>query len=470
MSAVRRGPLLVAVSSGVLLNPLNSSMIAVALVSLRQDFHASFAAASWLISSYYLASAVGQPVLGRLSDRLGRRRVFLGGLGVVALASLAAPFSPSLGVLLAWRCVQALGTSALFPAGMGMLRDTITERQAQALAVVNVFASVSAGIGPTVAGLFVGPFGWPAIFGINLPVVAFALAFGVRALPRDPVRDRRGARGRALLAEIDVPGIALFSVAIVALLWLLLSLPGGGDWWALPVALAAAAGFVVRERATAEPFVDVRALAADRRLPAVYGRFIAVNVFFYSVFFGIPSYLQEARHLSVEATGLVMLPIAGLGVLTTPAAARLIDRRGSRPALIVGGASMLAGALLLQTIGLGTALAWLVAVLCVLGLANGFNNLGLQAALYATARQEDMGAASGLFMTSRYLGTILSSSLLGIAFGHAIGTPELHAVARVLALLAALVLLSAWRLPRRPAERDGSAFSPAASRGHGQAS
>src|SRR5690625_2099818 len=122
--------LLITVGLGILLNPLNSSMIAVALTQMQRDFGLTFADASWLISIFYLTSAVGQPIMGKLSDMFGAKRLFMTGLVLVIISSLLAPFSPSFGFLLAYRALQALGSSTLFPSGMSLVRELITKRQA----------------------------------------------------------------------------------------------------------------------------------------------------------------------------------------------------------------------------------------------------------------------------------------------------------------------------------------------------
>jgi MFS family permease len=128
--------LIVAIALATLLNPLNSSMIAVALPRLQQQFALTFTDLSWLISTYYLASAIGQPIMGKLSDLFGRRRLFFIGLGLIAVASGLAPLSPSFAWLVGFRIIQAVGSSTLFPAGMGIIRDRIRSNQAQALGLL----------------------------------------------------------------------------------------------------------------------------------------------------------------------------------------------------------------------------------------------------------------------------------------------------------------------------------------------
>lgn len=441
-----RALLLVAVASGTLLNPLNSSMIAVALIDIQRDLGVTFAAVSWLVSAFYLGSAIGQPIMGRLGDLYGRRRVFVAGLATVGAASAVAPLAPTLGWLVATRVVQALGSSALFPSGLGIVRHVVRERQTQALGVISIFASVSAGLGPTIGAFLVGWQSWRAVFAVNVPVVALSLLLAARALPGDRRDEPRAPLGALGLARaVDLRGIVVFAATLFCLLWFLLSLERAPAWWALAGAVAGAAAFGRLELGADEPFIDLRTLEANRPLLAVYAQFTAVNVVFYSVFFGIPSYLQAARHFSVEKTGLVMLVVAGLGVVTTPIAARLIERTGHRVPLIIGVTFMTVGSALLLTLGAGTALGQLVGVLAVIGVSTGFNNLALQSALYRAAPPEGISAASGLFMTSRYLGTILSASLLGLAFGQAIGSPQLHVVAIGIAAVGAAVLVSALR-------------------------
>jgi MFS family permease len=126
----RRALLLATVASATLLNPLNSSMISVALPSLGDEFGLSFAGVTWLVSIFYLTSAVAQPVVGRLGDVYGKRRVFFCGLALVAASSLLAPFSPGFSWLVLARAAQAIGSSVFFPVGTGLIRELVTERRA----------------------------------------------------------------------------------------------------------------------------------------------------------------------------------------------------------------------------------------------------------------------------------------------------------------------------------------------------
>lgn len=222
----KRWLLLLTVGLGILLNPLNSSMISVALTQMQHEYALTFAGASWLISIFYLASAAGQPVMGKLSDMFGAKRLFIAGLVLVAIACLLAPFSVNYSMLLACRALQAIGSSTLFPSGMSIVRAQITEKQARAIAIVSVFASTSAAFGPTIGGFLIAEWSWPAIFLINIPIIIIGFTLAIFVLPK--------SSGITVdLKRIDFFGIFLFIGSVLGLILFLLSLTSSTRWWAL---------------------------------------------------------------------------------------------------------------------------------------------------------------------------------------------------------------------------------------------
>src|SRR5215510_6766471 len=448
-----------AVLVGTLLNPLNSSMIAVALSLIQSHFRVSVAIASWLLSGFALAAAVAQPMMGRFADLFGPRRIFCTGLLLVGVASGLAPVAPAFGWLIACRMLQAFGTSAAYPAGLAIMRagDPQGQAPAGALGAINITSSVSVALGPVLGGFLAARAGWPAIFLANVPITAVGLLLAWRWLPADalPGRATMGAAPsrlavvRTVLRRVDVPGIALFSGMLACLLAFLLSLSGSPLWALLPVVLIAAGVLVLRERGVAEPFLNVRMLAAHRPLIGVYAQFAGVNIVFYAIFFSLPLWLERVRGFESSLAGLLLLPVAGVGILATPVAARLINRCGPGPALITGACLLIVGSLLLLVCNATTPVSVLLAVGVVLGIPNGFNNLGLQAALYEYAPAPHMGAASGQFQTFRYVGAILSTSLLGLAFGRTVTSHGLHLIASVLACISGLLLVASVTIRQR---------------------
>ncbi|MFD1385499.1 MFS transporter [Oceanobacillus sp. FSL W7-1293] len=432
---------------GTLLNPLNSSMISVALTRLQNEFTLTFADASWLISIFYLASAAGQPVMGKLSDMFGPKKLFMAGLIIVAAASILASFSPNYPFLLGCRALQAIGSSTLFPSGMSMVRTHITKGQGKALAVLSIFASTSAAFGPSIGGFLVASWDWHSIFLINFPFIILSFLLALFILPNT-------GQGEFEAKRIDFSGILLFIIAIVGLILFLLSLDQNIRWWALLLFLSAAVGFYFFELKQEEPFIDVKGLTKNRYVSFIYLQFMSINLIHYCFFFGFPTYLQQVREYSEQHTGVIMLSLAGFGVIVSPLAGRLIDKYGSKLPMVIGAFLLLGGTGLLLTYNDGSPLIWLVIIMAVLGMSNGFNNISAQTALYEHVDPEDTGSASGLFQTSRYLGSILSSSLLGLTFNRHLDTEHLHLVAMVCFVFCIVVVALAFKLPGKLRGKD----------------
>lgn len=440
-------PVTLSILLGTVLNPLNSSMIAVALIPLARDFGATLPEITWLISGFYLSAAAAQPLMGRLADHFGPRRVFLAGVGVVGVVGALAPLAPALSWLVLARVLQAVGSSAPYPAGLAVMRRLGGGARipAGALASLSIGGSVCASLGPTLGGLLLALAGWRGIFEVNVLLAAAGVAAGLAWLPKGSPRSQVDRS----LASLDLPGAALFALALVTLLDFLLSFERGPNLLLLPVSVAAGLLLVVRELRVREPFIDLRMLATNRVLVNVYLQFALVTLVFYSFFFALPIWLEQVRGISAQEVGLIVLPITGMSILVTPVGARLAARRGPRPTLVIGSAALLAATLPLSLFGPTTPVALIVASAIVIGLPNGFNNMGLQAALYSSAPEAQMGAAAGQFQTFRFLGAILSSTLLGVGFGGQATTAGLHRIALVLAAISVLVLLASILL-RRP--------------------
>lgn len=436
----KRWLLILTIGLGTLLNPLNSSMISVALTTLQHEFSLTFADATWMISVFYLASAAGQPVMGKLSDMFGPKRMFLAGLFIVAISSIFAPFSPNYPFLLGCRALQAIGSSTLFPSGMSMARTYITRKQAQALAILSIFSTTSAAFGPSIGGFLIASWDWPAIFLVNFPFIIISFTLAMIVLPNQ-------GQVKIELHRIDFLGIILFAVSIVGLILFLLSLEDTINWISLIVCVAGFTGFYWYEKKKQDPFIDVNSLKKNHHATSIYVQFIMINLAYYGYFYGFPTFLQQVQGYSERNTGLIMLALAGFGVITAPIAGKMIDHLGSKIPLITGASLLFVGTGLLLTYQTDSPLIWFLVVMSVLGMSNGFNNISMQTALYDHTAPEDTGSASGLFQTSRYIGAILSSSLLGIVFNKHLDLAHLHIVALISLVFAGLVIVLGSRLP-----------------------
>jgi MFS family permease len=432
-----RGLFLTAVATGAMLNPLNSSMIALALYHIQKDFGLSYLTVSWLISSFYLASAVAQPVAGKLGDLIGRKKMFLGGLILVAISAVGAPFAPAFAILVMMRLFQAVGSGSIYPSGMGMVRNHIHERQGAALGFIAVFMSAMAALGPTIGGILIAWGGWEAIFLVNLPVLLICFFLAWFVLPKDEVRKKLNLH--ELKQKMDLFGILLFSVGIVGLLLFLLSFKTTVNVGAGIIGVIFLLWFVRHELKTKVPFIDIRIFRDNRKLSLVYLQYIVLNLIYYCLFFGLPGYFQDGLHLSVSSSGMLMLFVSGMGIITAPFIGRWIDKAGVNTPILTGNLLIVFGALLLWIFFNHVPVIVMVLIVSLIGAGCSFGNVTLQAAMLEASPVSMIGVSTGLYQMCRHLGSTLSAVALGLIFGNHFN-PE-HFTTLILVLMTAGVII-----------------------------
>ncbi|MFE0380272.1 MFS transporter [Streptomyces inhibens] len=441
---------------GSLLNPLNSTMIATALVAIGQDFHVGAADTAWLISAMYLSSAVGQPSMGRLADRAGPRRVFVAGALTVCAAGLIGALAPTFTLLIVSRVVLGIGTAAAYPAAMAMLsaesRRVGRPTPRYVLGRLSLAALGSAAIGPTLGGLLAATAGWRAVFAVNIPLALLALIGAFAWLPADR-KHAHPARTEPGSGSLDPLGIALFAATLTCAMFFLLRL-ADPRWPLLAPAGGLAAVLVWWQLRHPEPFIDLRMLARNRALVLTYLRHGLTYLVIYCVLYGFSQWLEEAHGYSSFHAGLIMLPMSGAAAFCSIAGART---KGIRAPLTVAAACLAVGSavfLLLQSTGP------LIVLLCagaLLGIPQGLASTGNQAAVYAQAPADGVGAAAGLQRTAQYLGAITASGFIGLLYGQRASDSGLHEIALIGVVLGLLllVLTLADRTLRAGAPRTG---------------
>ncbi|MCU1532356.1 MAG: transporter [Arthrobacter sp.] len=414
----RTGVAVAALSLGTALNPLNSSMIAVALVVLRAEFGLDVATVTWVITAFYLTSAAGQPLMGRLADRFGPRRLFMLGMGVVAVTCALAPFAPNFALLCVARAFMALGTATAYPSAVvmvGALARQAKVKSTRPLGRIQMANTSAAAVGPVVGGLLVSLVGWQAMFLINVPLALAALILVRRYAPAD--EDTERGRASELLRDSDIPGILAFLGSLVLGMMALLNVLPGVRWWLLAGGMLLAVLFVWRELRFAPPFLDLRLLGRNRPLLLVYLGFAVFNGVYYLAFFGLPQLLQEAGGYDPGIVGLLMLPLAAISVLATPFAVRAIDRVGVKRVLIAGSALLLAAAGTMWLLTASLAIPLVLAVTALMGVPYCVVSLASSQGLYVSTQPQERGVAAGIYQTCRYLGAITATVLIGIFYG-----------------------------------------------------
>lgn len=434
-----RALFLTAVASGTMLNPLNSSMISLALHSIQRDFHLSFTTVSWLISSFYLASAIAQPVTGKIGDLIGRKKLFLIGLILVAISAFGAPLAPTFSVLLVMRLFQSIGSGAIYPSGVALVQSNIHERQASALAVLSIFASAMTALGPTLGGFLIIWGDWPAIFTVNFPFIIISFILGWYMFPKD--KKQEGSSIKNVLQHLDFLGIFLFAAGMILLLWFLLSFNASPHYIAGIGGVVFILLFIWRELKARDPFIDVRLFKTNHALTSVYIQFIVLNLFNYCLFFGLPTYFQDEMHLSVRMSGLLMLFMSGASIIVSPLAGKWIDKAGARQPILTGAFLMLIGAILLAVFFIHVPILVMGIILAFLGIGYGLGNVALQVAMLDATPENIIGTSSGLFQTCRYLGSILSSVVLGLVFGKKIIPENMQILGYIMIVVSIISIL-----------------------------
>ena len=456
--ARRRSVVLAACCLSVFMAGLDTTIVNVGLPSIQHALHASVSGLQWTIDAYTLVIACLLMLSGSLADRFGRRRVFQIGLTLFSLGSLTCSLAPSLGFLIAFRGLQAIGGSMLNPVAMSIIASTFTGRagRARAIGIWGSVAGLSLACGPVLGGLLVSGAGWRSIFWINVPVGLIAIALTQRFVP-----ESRAGHSRRL----DLPGQLLVIALLGCLTAGIIEGPRSG-WGSRPIvalfAAAVLAGIVlvVVESRRREPLVEMRyfrsapfsgaALIGVVAL-ATLGGFLFLNTL----------YLQDVRGYSALDAGLLTIPMAAmLGVFST-VSGRLVAGRGPRLALIVSGGLIAVAAILLMGCGAHTAVWYLIVAYLVYGAGAGLvsapitntalsgmprDQAGVAGAVASTCRQT--GAAVGVAVT----GAIIASSSAG--FVHAShGAWAVIAGCGVVVIVLGIVSTGRWALAT--AERNG---------------
>jgi MFS family permease len=436
--AVDLGPrLVVPLCAGAMLNPVNSTVIATALSPIGSDLGVGSAATAWLVAVMYLASAIGQPVAGRLADQFGPRRVFLAGGMLVAAAGALGALAPTFGWLVASRALVGVGTGAAYPAAIAMLREQADRlgvpTPPRTLGLLSTVSLVTLTIGPPLGGVLVDTIGWRAVFAVNVPLGLAVTALGFLLLPRSRPRVRTVAAWRLL----DLPGTALFGAAVSLFLLTTMELPRPPAQVLLGLAACVALLVLVELRART-PFIDLRMLAANPALVVAYLRVFLTFLVVYGVLFGLTPWLQDSRGLSASTAGLVLLGMSAVG-----AVASFVGVRGRRLIwpLLVGALGLLAGSLGMLFLHAGSPTALLVLVSAVFGLPNGLGLVANQVLVYRAAPAEQVGAAAGLFRTAQYTGAMTATGMVALAYADGAGDAGIHVLGWVSVGAAALLVL-----------------------------
>jgi MFS transporter, DHA2 family, methylenomycin A resistance protein len=448
----RRAAVLVTMCVGLFLVQLDVTVVNVALPRIGAGLHASGSGLQWVVDGYAVPFAALLLAGGASGDRWGHRRTALTGLLVFGAGSALCALAPATGVLIAARAAQGVGAAALLPATLAVVTHTFpgARERARAIGVWAAVAGLALPAGPLVGGLLVAGPGWRAVFWLNVPLVAAALA----AVPAVVPRDRSAVRPAA--ARLDLRGTVLGACALATCTVGLIE--GGRTGWAPAVAVPAvlgtaalAAAFWLAERRHPAPMLPP-SLFRDGRFTVANAAAGAMNLVGIGTLFLVTLYLQEVRHLSPLAAGAALLPMFAPVAGLAPLAGRLTARVGPRRPAVCGLLLGAAGTALLTLVGQDTGYLRLVPALVLLGVGLGLLTAPLVSTAVGAVPRERAGLAGGVNNTARQAGGAVGVALFGALAGPA-STPSafvtgLHAAGlTAAALYVAAAAACAVRLP-----------------------
>lgn len=427
--------LLIMAALATSLAPLNSTMIVVALPSIIAEFDANIAVVGWLVTGYLIAMASLQPVAGKLGDRFGRRRLILAGLLYFGLVSLGATIAPNLPLLILFRIQQGVAGALVFPNATALLRDVVpAERRATRFGVLGAVISVAAAVGPPLGGLLAGTIGWRAIFLMNLPLLLPALLIGWRYIPKPAKLAADGPR-----LHFDTRGAIWLSCALVGTAGILTQSRNSSSNWLLPAASVMALLIILffyYELRHDDPVLQPQ-LFRHRSFAAACATVAFSNLAMYNSMLAIPILLAQQAGWDELHIGLGLMSLSATSVIFSPLGGRLADRYGRRRPTVAGMAVSAVGCALLLIPGAMALPPLLLVSLSIFGMGLGLSSSGLQTAAIEAVSPDETGVAAGIFSTSRYMGSIVGSSILAALLG-ASATPE--GFSRVFLLVAAAAL------------------------------
>jgi EmrB/QacA subfamily drug resistance transporter len=415
--------ILLVASMASFLVPYTGSSITVALPAMASQFSADAVTLGWITSAYIVSAALFIVPFGRLADIYGRKKIFLAGVLIFSLASLASALAPAAGILIAARFIQGIGGAMIFATSVAIVTQVYGPGErgwALGITIATVYAGLS--IGPFLGGILTERFGWPAIFLINIPIGLITIALTLQGVKHEWA-DAAGER-------FDLTGALVYGVALFSGIFgmLLLPDPGGLVW--LAAAVCAAGFFVWWERRCPTPLFNLAIFSGNRtfvfsNIAAMinYGATFAVAVL-------LSLYLQYIQGFSAEYAGFILVAQPVVQTLLSPVAGKLSDRMEPRIVATTGMAITTLGLSFFIFLTPATPLYAIVVALMVLGLGYALFSSPNTNAIMSSVDKRYLGIASGMNATMRSLGQVLSMAIAMFSFSVFIGTvaitPEVY--------------------------------------------
>ncbi len=397
---------------GVFMATLNSSIVNISLPTLQEFFHTDFATIQWIALSYALVLTSLMLTIARFGDMMDKKRIYVAGLVIFTIFSLACSLSRNVYMLIGFRAFQGLGATMMQALGTAIITEIFpASMRGRALGMIGGIVSMGIAIGPPLGGILIGTLGWPAVFMVNVPLGFFTFFIVRRFVPHSHV----AAKGE----RFDPAGavILLVTLVVYALGMTVGQGLGFGSSIVIGLLLAALVGVAVLltvESRIRQPMID---LSLFRNILFGINLLMGFLVFFtLAANFILPFFLELVRGYSAEQVGLLIMAQPVMMGLVAPAAGSLSDRFGSRIISLIGLTILMAGCYLMSTMPIDVSPLGFILRMAPLGVGYGMFQSPNNSAIMGAAPRHRLGIASGLLSLSRTLGSVSGLPLMAAIY------------------------------------------------------
>lgn len=392
---------------------LDNTVVNVALPSIQRDLGTSISGLEWIVNGYTLSFAVLLATGGRIGDIFGRRRAFVFGVAVFTISSATAGFAPDDISLVASRVLQGVGAAFMMPGTLSIITDAFPPSERGK--AIGTWAGVSAlalAVGPVLGGFLTEHVSWRAIFYINLPVGALAVAAALLVV--------RESRDVTVGRQVDYLGVGLLTVSLTALVLTLIE--GNGWGWSSPavislwvVAAVFLLAFIHAERRVAAPIIEFGLFKSRNFIGAVITAFI-ISFAMMGVFFFLAIYMQNVLGYSALGAGIRFLPTTLVIMVLAPLSGRLADRIGPRTPIVIGMLLVTLALYMFSRTSVSDTFSDLLPGFIVLGAGIGLTMSPMSTAAMNAVSTTKAGVASGVLSMFRMIGGTFGVAALGALF------------------------------------------------------
>lgn len=423
---IRVRNVIISLSLPMLLSSLATSIANVGLPTLTRAFNASFQEAQWVVLAYLLAITTSAITIGRMGDIIDKRLLLKAGIGLFTLASLGCALAPTIPLLIAARILQGVGAAAMMTLTLALVGETISKgKTGRAMGMLGTLSAIGTALGPSLGGVLIAGFGWPAMFLITIPfgLLAWLLVSRYLPLPVAPL-----PQAPKLQSGFDPLGMLLLGLTLA--LYALSMTLGHGTFTVLNFALFVGAVVGVglfgwAENRAAYPLIQIAML----RHPVLRGGLITsalVTTIMMATLVVGPFYLSQALNLPAEWVGLAMSGGPVVAALCGVPAGYLVDHFGAKAMVMVGLSALTLGAIALTIISPAAGVWGYVAPVCLMTAGYAIFQAANNTVMISTVGADQRGVISGMLNLARNLGLMTGASVMGAIFAFASASRDIQ--------------------------------------------